>query len=126
MHAALGRAEGLHGEGRPARCPPRRQSPGLSDCPNGEEHWVSGKYLEVLPPRRLVFTHAWELANGERSPETVVTVDLTEKDGATQMRFHQAFFESVASRDGHEGGWTESFERLARFLDTDFSGASKP
>jgi uncharacterized protein YndB with AHSA1/START domain len=95
-------------------------------APNGQEHWVSGKYLEVLPPRRLVFTHAWELANGERSPETVVTVDLTEEDGATQMRFHQAFFESVASRDGHEGGWTESFERLAQFLDTDSSGASEP
>jgi uncharacterized protein YndB with AHSA1/START domain len=91
-------------------------------APNGEEHWVSGEYIEVLPPRRLVFTHAWELANGERSPQTVVTVDLIDKDGATEMQFHQAFFESVASRDGHEGGWTESFERLAQFLTTRSNG----
>lgn len=92
-------------------------------APNGEEHWVSGKYIEVVPPRRLVFTHAWELANGERSPETVVTIELTEKAGTTDMRFRQAFFESAFSRDGHEGGWSESFERLAQFLATDFSGA---
>ena len=27
-------------------------------APNGDEHWVSGKYIDVQPPRRLVFTHA--------------------------------------------------------------------
>jgi uncharacterized protein YndB with AHSA1/START domain len=90
-------------------------------APTGEEHWVSGKYIEVLPPHRLVFTHAWELPNGKRSPETVVTVDFTEKDGATEMRFHQAFFESSTSRDGHKGGWTESFERLEQFLTADYN-----
>lgn len=84
--------------------------------PSGGEHWASGKYLEVEPPRRLVFTHAWELANGERSPETVVTVELTDKGDVTDMRFHQGLFASIESRDGHEGGWSESFERLTDFL----------
>ncbi|MBR0554666.1 SRPBCC domain-containing protein [Ciceribacter sp. L1K23] len=87
-------------------------------APNGDEHWVSGEYLEVSPPERLVFTHAWELSDGQRSPETVVTVELTEKDGGTLMMFHQAFFESPAGRDGHESGWSEAFERLATLLST--------
>ena len=92
-------------------------------APNGDEHWVSGKYIEVQPTHRLVFTHAWELANGERSPETVVTIEFTEKGDATHMRFHQAFFESVESRDGHEGGWSESFDRLKRFVEYDVIGS---
>jgi uncharacterized protein YndB with AHSA1/START domain len=91
-------------------------------APNGEEHWVSGKYIEVVPPQRLVFTHSWERTDGEHSPETVVTIDLVEKDGGTEMRFHQAFFASAASRDGHEGGWAESFDRLAHFLMAAFGG----
>jgi uncharacterized protein YndB with AHSA1/START domain len=91
-------------------------------APNGDEHWVSGKYIEVQPPRRLVFTHAWELADGERSPETVITIDFTEMGDATHMRFHQAFFDSIGSRDGHEGGWSESFDRLERFLEHAVSG----
>ena len=41
---------------------------------------------------------------------------LREVDGQTSMHFHQAIFESVASRDGHEGGWNESFDRLETWL----------
>lgn len=85
-------------------------------APDGSDHWVRGAYLEVSPPERLVFTHAWEDANGRPGPETVVTVILREVDGQTSMHFHQAIFESVASRDGHEGGWNESFDRLETWL----------
>ena len=91
-------------------------------APNGDEHWVNGKYIEVQPPRRLVFTHAWEMANGERGPETLVTIEFIGEGDVTHMRFHQAFFDSVESRDGHEGGWSESFDRLKHFLEHDIVG----
>jgi hypothetical protein len=32
------------------------------------------------------------------------------------MTFRQAVFTSVESRDAHEGGWSEAFERLALHL----------
>jgi len=32
------------------------------------------------------------------------------------MTFRQAFFESVAQRNGHQGGWNSAFDRLAEFL----------
>jgi hypothetical protein len=32
------------------------------------------------------------------------------------MTFHQEIFETVESRDGHVGGWTESFDDLTAYL----------
>jgi hypothetical protein len=43
-------------------------------------------------------------------------VRLEEHDGKTTMHFHQAFFATVAERDGHNGGWSSSFERLEEFV----------
>jgi uncharacterized protein YndB with AHSA1/START domain len=81
-------------------------------APDGSEHWARGTYLEVSPPHRLVFTHAWEDEQGAPGPETTVTVTLSEHESGTLMHFHQGTFKAVSSRDGHEHGWTESFDRL--------------
>ena len=87
--------------------------------PDGQDHWLSGKYHEVAPPERIVFTHAWHDENGEPDQETMVTVTFKETpDGKTKMAFHQALFTSKASRDGHEGGWNESFDKLDTLLAT--------
>lgn len=84
---------------------------------DGSEHWVSGTYHEVSAPERIVFTHAWEEEDGARGHETVVTIVFSDtEDGKTHMYFHQAFFTSTASRDGHEEGWTSCFRRLETLL----------
>jgi uncharacterized protein YndB with AHSA1/START domain len=85
-------------------------------APDGTEHRLVGTYREIVPPERLVFTHAWLEADGRPGPETLVTVILEEADGGTLMRFTQTGFASPASRDGHAGGWTEAFERLDAHL----------
>ncbi|MBX4964191.1 uncharacterized protein YndB with AHSA1/START domain [Rhizobium binae] len=87
-------------------------------APDGEEHWVGGKYLEVEPPHRLVFTHAWETGTGETSPETIVTITFRESDAGTEMTFRQSGFASASSLEGHESGWSQSFDRLSSFLGT--------
>ena len=86
--------------------------------PEGEDHRLRGVYREIVPPERLVFTHAWLDARGVAGPETLVTVTLAERDGRTEMTFHQAGFESVGSRDGHHQGWSSCLERLAELLAT--------
>ena len=86
--------------------------------PAGSEHRLRGVYRELVPPERLVFTHCWIDEQGAPGPETVVTVTLTERDGRTEMRFHQALFASVEACTGHEQGWTSCFERLAELLIT--------
>jgi uncharacterized protein YndB with AHSA1/START domain len=87
--------------------------------PEGEEHTSSGVYRELVPPERLVFTFAWEgCEDGEPGHETLVSLSFAEEGGRTRMTFRQEVFTSVPSRDAHEGGWSEAFERLAAHLGT--------
>ena len=84
--------------------------------PEGEEHWAHGFYREVVAPERLVFTTAWELADGSPKHETVVTITLTEGGGRTKLHFHQAIFDSKTARDLHRGGWNSTLDSLADYL----------
>lgn len=81
----------------------------------GRESWQGGVYREVVEPERLVFTFAWDDAEGRRGHETVVTITLAEHAGKTTMTFRQAVFESVEQRDSHRGGWNSSFDRLEEY-----------
>lgn len=85
--------------------------------PNGTRHEAFGTYLEVTPPERLVYTHAWERSAGAgRTPETVVTVTFTAVAGGTRVVLTQSEFDAPQSRDGHAGGWGSTLDRLvARF-----------
>ncbi|HEX6927864.1 MAG TPA: SRPBCC domain-containing protein, partial [Gammaproteobacteria bacterium] len=82
----------------------------------GSEYWIRGVFREVDAPSRLVFTWAWEDDDGKPGHETLVAVTLEEFNGRTRFCFHQAAFESVESRDSHNGGWTECFDRLEAYL----------
>jgi uncharacterized protein YndB with AHSA1/START domain len=85
-------------------------------APDGAEHRLVGTYRDIVPPARLVFTHAWLDADGTPGIETLVTVTLEDRGGKTLLTLVQSGFESAASRDGHAGGWTETLERLAGHL----------
>ena len=78
--------------------------------------WLSGVYREIVADRLLVVTHAWENEDGSRGPETVLTVQFSAIGKKTKMVMAQSGFDSVESSAGHEGGWTECFERLRGFL----------
>ena len=84
--------------------------------PQGEDHWLGGTYREIVENRRLVSTHAWDDAEGKPGHETLVTVTLEDLGGRTRLTLHQAFFLTASSRAGHEGGWSESLDKLAEFL----------
>lgn len=83
--------------------------------PDGKDHWVQGVYREMIEPSHLAFTHSWE-ENGASTPETMITVELTEQDGITSMVFYQSGFESEAERNDHNDGWSQSFDRLDDYL----------
>jgi uncharacterized protein YndB with AHSA1/START domain len=84
--------------------------------PEGAEHWKQGVYREVVEPERVVFTFAWEDADGKPGHQTLVTVTFAERGDKTELRLHQAVFESIARRDGHQHGWTSALERFAEYL----------
>jgi uncharacterized protein YndB with AHSA1/START domain len=86
--------------------------------PDGARLPLGGVYREIVPPERLVFTHAWLDESNNPGPETVCTVILQEAGKMTEMTFRQTGFTSSGSRDGHEGGWTECFDKLAHLLES--------
>ncbi len=87
----------------------------LTSPEDGRVLWQGGVFREIVPPRRLVFTFAWD-EEGERGLETLVTIEFAEQGGKTLMTFRQAPFQSDGERDGHGYGWTSTFDRLAADL----------
>jgi len=83
--------------------------------PDGTVVTKWGVYREVTAPERLVFTYRTESA-GVTDSETLVTVTFAEEEGKTRMTFRQVPFQSIEERDGHRGGWTSSFDRLAEYV----------
>ena len=82
----------------------------------GEELWQGGVNREIVVPERLVFTFAWDKESDLSGSETLVTITFAEHAGKTTMTFRQEVFDSMASRDGHQGGWNSTFDRLEEFL----------
>jgi len=81
----------------------------------GSDHQLEGTYHEIVEPERLVFSWRWTGGDCEDPLETVVTVTFEEEDGKTRLNLHQALFDTVETRDAHEGGWSESLDRLEAY-----------
>ncbi len=86
------------------------------DAGDASDLWMSGKYLEVAPPERLVFTFGWENRTDIPAEETTCTVTFRELEGKTVMDFRQGNFASEENRDGHNVGWSSAFDRFAEFI----------
>ncbi|MBB5777741.1 SRPBCC family protein [Nonomuraea jabiensis] len=82
----------------------------------GFEATLDGTYREVTEPERLVFTTG-DPDNPGDGPASVVTIDFTEVDGKTGMRFHQYGVNTdSAHAEQAKAGWIEFFDRLAEHL----------
>jgi uncharacterized protein YndB with AHSA1/START domain len=84
--------------------------------PQGTHHVKRGVYREIVEPERIVFTYAWEDAEGRLGHATLVTVTFAEHGTKTRLTLHQAIFETVSARDSHQAGWTSCLERFAEYL----------
>ncbi len=85
---------------------------------DGTEMGMHGMYQEIVPPERLVNTESW----GGDWPETLNTLLLAEEDGKTTIT-SRVLYPSKEARDavlkkGMEEGTSESFDRLAEYLQT--------
>jgi len=82
----------------------------------GRDLWQGGTFLEIEPPSRVSYTFAWDDENGKPSEETIVTLVFEAQGNRTKLTFHQSGFSSQGERDGHYGGWSETFDKLERHL----------
>ena len=84
--------------------------------PQGIEHWKRGVYREIVEPERIVFTFAWENADGNPSHELLTTVTFAEQGEKSKLTLQQSGFEAIKGRDSHVTGWTSCFERFADYM----------
>jgi uncharacterized protein YndB with AHSA1/START domain len=100
--------------------------------PEGTEFPVTGQYLEVDPPSRIVFTDVlsdempaeWRARIDRYRPSSApgtplritTTVTFEERDGRTLLTIRNVFLSDedrdAVMRDGAAAGWAESLERL--------------
>ena len=80
--------------------------------PTGDPYVVRGVYREVQPPGRLVFTWRWDAA-GDADPETLVTVELHERGGETEVVLTHELLASADSREHHREGWEGCLTQLS-------------
>ena len=73
-----------------------------------------GEYLEVDPPRRVVYTFGWEGDDAVIKPgSSTVEIDLEpDGDGGTRLRVRHSGLPEDAVGD-HRNGWDHYFGRLA-------------
>jgi len=83
--------------------------------PQGTEHWKRGVYREIVEPERIVFTFAWEDADGNLGHELLTTVIFAEEGTQTRLTLRQTRFEAIAARDSHIAGWTSCLQRFADY-----------
>lgn len=83
---------------------------------DGDRAQITGRYLELDPPRRIVLTWAWHDEGGLPSEETLVTVDLLPTEDGTRLTLLHERFAAVADRDNHAQGWATGLVRLDAYL----------
>lgn len=82
---------------------------------DGEIFVVTGTFLEVDRPKRLVYTWAWEEDDG-LGPQSRVTVEFADAGAATEVTLTHDRLANEASRDSHRKGWTGCLDGLSDFF----------
>jgi uncharacterized protein YndB with AHSA1/START domain len=83
--------------------------------PDGKKHVTSGVFREVVPPKRIVMTWAWE-SNGQRGHETIVDVTFEPVGRGTRVKLIQRVFQTPREVATHTWGWNSSFAILDKLL----------
>ena len=74
---------------------------------------AAGKFVEIDPPRRLVYTWGWE-GNADLPPgSTTVSFELEPRGKKTLLRLEHRDLPSADSAERHAHGWIHYMERLA-------------
>ena len=83
--------------------------------PDGDPFYLTGRFHQVDPPARLAFTFAWEDPDPD-DVETLAELSFQDLGESTEVALVQGPFKTEARRELHRGGWTDSLDKLERFV----------
>jgi uncharacterized protein YndB with AHSA1/START domain len=81
-----------------------------------EEMSVFGEYRELVPEKKIVFTWKWDDDDVWENRNSVVTVELFDAAGGTELHLRHEQLPSTESRDRHNEGWNSVLNRLEKFF----------
>ena len=74
---------------------------------------MSGRFVEISPPTRVVFTYGWEEGGPDVPPEsTMVEIQLEERNGVTHLRLVHSLLPAATAGE-HRSGWGWFLKKLA-------------
>ena len=82
---------------------------------DGGIHLLSGVYREIQPPEKLMFTWIWG-QGGMAGVETLVTIELVEAGGETELTLTHEKLPTKEFYDHHSQGWTGTFNCLDQLV----------
>lgn len=82
----------------------------------GEEMTMLGEYRELQPGRKIQFTWQWQDDEDWEHCVSIVTVELSDHDGGTEVRLKHEQLPTEQSRDGHTQGWNSALDKLEKFF----------
>lgn len=83
---------------------------------NGHIWYLVGRYLEVTPPVRLVYSWVFENTQAPLGPDTLVTVDFVDRGTQTEVIVTHERFTTNESRQAHLDGWEMCLDRMQPLL----------
>lgn len=85
--------------------------------PGGDRFHLAGEFLEIEPPRRLVYTFRYEEPDPD-DRQTTVALSLEEVGHATEVSLSQGEFATEARLELHRNGWRDSLEKLRELTES--------
>jgi len=83
---------------------------------DGKEVTTQGEYRQLIPGKKIVFT--WKHCDDElwENRVSIVTVEISDLNGGTDLRLKHEQLPGEESRDGHDRGWNSVLDRLEEFV----------
>jgi uncharacterized protein YndB with AHSA1/START domain len=85
--------------------------------PDGDLFHLTGEFLEIDPPSRLVYTFRWEEPDPD-DRKTVVSLSLDDVVDGTELSLSQGEFATEVRVSLHRSGWTDSLEKLRELTES--------
>ncbi|MDL2399028.1 SRPBCC family protein [Rhizobium mayense] len=85
--------------------------------PEGKEYWSHGRYLEIVPPERLVFTFSWESQDGKPGHPMQVTLEFHELGEKTRLVFRKSELPDDTELKLQTGGWEQALDKYVAYAE---------